>query len=129
MHPWCTANATSCATYIASPHAPEYFFSFFCANTEQSVVPAELPLPPPPCPKVVPFGIKDAKHLRRAYPVLRHGHEKADACRQTVLRLGDQDAEQAMVTQDITDLDYDPCSRSEASSSVEEKVGSSFRCL
>ena len=45
--------------------------------TEQSVVPTELPLPPPPCPKVVPFGIKDANHLRRAYPLLRHGHDKA----------------------------------------------------
>ena len=45
--------------------------------TEQSVVPTELPLPPPPCPKVLPFGIKDANHLRRAYPLLRHGHEKA----------------------------------------------------
>ena len=45
--------------------------------TEQSVVPTELPLPPPPCPKVLPFGIKDANHLHRAYPLLRHGHEKA----------------------------------------------------
>ena len=45
--------------------------------TEQSVVPAELPLPPPPCPKVLPFGFKDANHLRRAYPLLRHGHVKA----------------------------------------------------
>ena len=45
--------------------------------TEQSVVPAEFPLPPPPCPKVLQFGIKDANHLRRAYPLLRHGHEKA----------------------------------------------------
>ena len=45
--------------------------------TEQSVVPAELPLPPPPCPTVLAFGIKDANHLHRAYPLLRHGHEKA----------------------------------------------------
>ena len=45
--------------------------------TEQSVVHAELPLPPPSCPKVLPFGIKDANHLRRAYPLLRHRHEKA----------------------------------------------------
>ena len=44
---------------------------------EQSVVPTELPLPPPPCLKVLPFGIKDANHLRRAYPLLRHRHEKA----------------------------------------------------
>ena len=45
--------------------------------TEQSGVPAKLPPPPPPCPKMLPFGIKDANHLRRAYPLLRHGHEKA----------------------------------------------------
>ena len=36
---------------------------------KQSVVPTELPLPPPPCPKVLPFGIKDVNHLRRAYPL------------------------------------------------------------
>ena len=45
--------------------------------TEQSVVLIELPLPPPPCPKVLPFGIKDAIHLCRAYPLLHQGHEKA----------------------------------------------------
>ena len=45
--------------------------------TEQSVVPANLPLPTPPCPKVVPFGIQDANDLRWAYPLLGHGHEKA----------------------------------------------------
>ena len=44
--------------------------------TEQSVVPAELPLPAPPFRKVLPFGIKGANYLRRAYPLLRHGHEK-----------------------------------------------------
>ena len=36
--------------------------------TKESVVPTELPLPPPPCPKVVPFGIKDGNCSRRAYP-------------------------------------------------------------
>ena len=50
---------------------------------------------------------KDANHLRRAYPQLRHGHEKAHACRQLALRLGDQGAEQAMATKDMADLDYD----------------------
>ena len=71
--------------------------------------------PNPTCPKVLPFGIKDANHLRRPYPLLRHGHEKAHACRQPALRRGDQDAEQAMATQDMADLDYDPCNGSEAS--------------
>ena len=47
---------------------------------EESVVPATLPLPPPPCPKVLSFGIKGANDLRRAYPLLCHGHEKAAWC-------------------------------------------------
>ena len=33
--------------------------------------------PTPPFLKVLPFGIKDANHLRRAYPLLPHGHDKA----------------------------------------------------
>ena len=48
-----------------------------------------------------------------------------DACQQQALRLGDQDAEQAMATQDIADTECDPRSGSEPSNFDEEKVDSS----
>ena len=32
-HPRHSANATNCATYVASTHNPKYFFGFFCANS------------------------------------------------------------------------------------------------
>ena len=57
--------------------------------------------------------------------VAKADQAEEDVCRQQALRLGDQDAEQAMATQDMADLDYDPPSGSEASNSNEEKVGSS----
>ena len=44
-------------------------------NHEPSVVPTEIATSSPP--EVLPFGTKDAKYLRRAYPLLPHGHEKA----------------------------------------------------
>ena len=36
-----------------------------------------IAIPTPLCPKVVLFGIKDANHLRREYPLLPHRREKA----------------------------------------------------
>ena len=73
---------------------------------------------------------KTSKKLRGETKLQREAVAKADqaeedVCRQQALRLGDQDAEQAMATQDMADLDYDPRSGSEASNSNEEKVGSS----
>ena len=47
-----------------------------------------------------------------------------DACWQQALRLGDQDAEQAMANQDMADLAYDPRTGLEPSNSDEEKVDS-----
>ena len=73
---------------------------------------------------------KTSKKLRGESKLPREAVAKADqaeedVCRQQALCLGDQDAEQAMATQDMADLDYDPPSGSEASNSDEEKVGSS----
>ena len=73
---------------------------------------------------------KTSKKLRGESKLQREAVAKADlaeedVCRQQALRVGDQDAEQAMATQDMADLDCDPHSGSEASNSDEEKVGSS----
>ena len=73
---------------------------------------------------------KTSKKLRGESKLQREAVAKVDqaeedVCRQQALCLGDQDAEQAMATQDMADLDYDPPSGSEASNSDEEKVGSS----
>ena len=73
---------------------------------------------------------KTSKKLRGESKLQREaaakpGKAEEDVCRQQALHLGDQDAEQAMATQDMADLDCDPRRRSEASNSDEEKVGSS----
>ena len=73
---------------------------------------------------------KTSKKLRGESKLQREAVAKADqaeedVCCQQALRLGNQDAEQAMAIQDMADLDYDPHSGSEASNSDEEKVGSS----
>ena len=75
-------------------------------------------------------GAKTSNKLRGESKLQREAVAKAnqakeDVCRQQALLLADQDAEQAMATQDMAHLDYDPHSGSEASSFDEEKVGSS----
>ena len=56
---------------------------------------------------------KTSKKLRGESKLQREAVAKADqaeedVCRQQALCLGDQDAEQAMATEDMADLDYDP---------------------
>ena len=67
---------------------------------------------------------KTSKKLR-GVSLQREAVAKADVCRQWALRLGDQDAEPALATQDMADLDYGPHIGSEATNFDEVKVGSS----
>ena len=57
--------------------------------------------------------------------VAKADEAKEDAWHQPALRIGNQDAEPAMDTQDVGDLDYDPSGGSEPSNFDEEEEYSS----
>ena len=58
--------------------------------------------------------------------VAKADEAEEDAWQHQALRLGDQDAEEAMATQDVADNDYDVRGGSDPSGSDEEKVDSSL---